>query len=418
METSLCLDVGSTSIKGAVINPSHNIYMTHKHVLSIEPSIEELSNAFLEVIKQLSDMYRGGDITSIIVCGNGPSLVINPELDSRYCVYWYKEARERQESLSFYLPLLSQMNTVEKKALRAALPLPEYLCTVLGGAQKTILPVDSYGDFILSKEDCANHQLPQEHLLDYHPIHDQLGLSNQKSMQILKVAETIPLFCGGTDYLMDILGIDELNVFDLVIRVGTRVVCNCIIDAPSVKYFDDCVVLPYLVDKTYTAAIFYSDESKKLRNAVQDIINEKENASLLTYFEELANAFDYDTVLDLCALGLMFRYRLNTIETRSARKFGTVHLSGEFKFFDVFAELFSMCLGRQVTYAGTSMTSLMGCYRLSAHKESIHSRLPWSPLFPGKQRIRVTPDQNEYNPYINEIYTDFSQRVLRSEQMD
>ncbi len=376
MSAILCLDVGSTAIKAALVDKKQHVYDFVSMNLPPSASLSNLNDYFFEIIKKIT-RHAVVDIDAVALCGNGPSLVVNPHEDDAYCIYWYsKHAQVSQQLDSYYLPLFLQLDKTERSSVRTLMALPEYLCSLLGGASKTILPCPAYESYILSRKEQITYAIPDAFLRNFHSLHDPIGQVHPDMAARTHLPAEIPIFCGGTDYLMDILGSGQYIIGDVIIRTGTRAVCNCILDGTQSKNLTGFTILPYIGKGIFTAAIFLPKSVDGFVIAMQKEIKQTDYRELSAYlFETIeviykeqckndSNAMEY-RILKHCAERLVFRYRLDILEERTALSLRKVHISGEQSYYGQVAPLDALLINRELKQSAFSETALLGLAKLA-----------------------------------------------------
>ncbi len=259
----LTCDIGTTTVKTALIdNDGRALGTARGRVALTDPAhfnpadwLKALRHTLLQLDKQALARVR-----AVSVSGNGPSLVMLDRRGQalRPALLWVA-ADEKQQGTraqkglrSYFLPHIARLakqnpGLYEKTSI--FLPCPEYICFVLTGQAAAALPHSGYRDFFWSEGEIADLALDQSKFPPFLPLTDPLGRVRAEAAGEYGLPQGIPVFCGGPDFLMALLGSETIVPGRTQDRAGSSEGINHCFDRelllPSLR------TLPGFMDHTF-----------------------------------------------------------------------------------------------------------------------------------------------------------------------
>ena len=250
IDTILCIDIGTTSLKAALISCSGEV------VSFCSVPIDESQNtaslwygaffqAVCELKKQCADAgLAPGQIYKIVISGNGPTVVS----ECGYTVFWNEELSDvkipdnAEVRKSLFIPKILALKKRDKKIYKKSRWIfsgPEYLIYVLTGQAVTILPEERFKPAYWSEEVCKTCGLDFEKLPPFVGIGDVCGtLFKEIAEELnscgegLRFSPDCRLIAGGPDFIVALIGTGTLRAGRLCDRCGSSEGLNFCTDRP------------------------------------------------------------------------------------------------------------------------------------------------------------------------------------------
>ncbi len=252
----LAYDIGTTHLKGAVIDINGKVLSrAHAPVRAActgeEGRYECDANTWLScmalVTAQLGLRERGR-LRGVVVSSNGPTLVpvsaSGEPLD--FAMTWMDRRPEREAELiaehssthvdaSFYLPkaLWIRRNKPEMyEKTRWFLPCAEFVTFYLTGNAFRIIPTFHSDEFFWNESAVPRVGIDPEKLPPFIEPGDAAGSVSPEAEEVLGIPAGLPVFAGGPDYIMSILGTAAIQQGRACDRAGTSEGINLCWPAP------------------------------------------------------------------------------------------------------------------------------------------------------------------------------------------
>lgn len=230
----LTVDIGTTSLKVG-------IFSTDGEVVSV--SVAKCKNISKKLVAEdwmgslrdaLSRLYYlGYKICGICVSGNGPTVVSQTGKTLRWdeTVPPLNFSGDASKSL-FVSRLVHFKNTFNDDFSDSEFIFsgPEYFIYQLTGSVITILPEERFQIAYWTQEALKEADFPAEKLPPYVEIGHDCGFLKESTAYYLGLPAGIPVFAGGPDFVMALIGTNTLNVGKLCDRCGSSEGYNCCID--------------------------------------------------------------------------------------------------------------------------------------------------------------------------------------------
>ncbi len=269
-KTVLCLDFGTSSVKAGIIDSGGGLLWTGNQVFPRVPDYNNWeTNQWLYALEQLfsdlSAVRRNGELEhpdAVVVSGNGPTIAVLGEnyadrrLFSWPVLLWMKAPDLRVAGhKSFYLPKINWYRSTESDDFARArrfLSGPEYISWVLSGEEFTVTPHDEFTPFIWNDESIEAYGLNADLFPPFASVGQAVGKIDRRGSEISGLPEGLPLYAGGSDFLMSLLGTGVIEPGLTCDRAGT---------SEGINYCSDKAVeneslrtLPHIIPGRYNVA--------------------------------------------------------------------------------------------------------------------------------------------------------------------
>lgn len=227
-EYVLSVDIGTTSLKAGVISAEGEV------VFNFKKSFFDINNRFVAVkwlpaLKAAVKAFQNHTnksikISALSISGNGPTVVSSGGLTVRWNENYDIDPAITGPSL--FLPkLLAFKNNYPKEFNRTQYLFsgPEYFVYELTGKAITLLPEQRFipaywDDDVLSKPDV---QIPAEKLPVFVAPGELCGNLTTATADFLGLEKGLPVFCGGPDFVVALIGTNTLHSNAICDRCGS-----------------------------------------------------------------------------------------------------------------------------------------------------------------------------------------------------
>ena len=241
MKSLLCIDIGTSSIKGGVINESGTLEQWNR-VSLYAPSGEDFNHwdplhwvdAIGELIAGLGKSAPGravqgksaqgksaparlphanlAHVSGVAVSGNGPTVVPVDDngTPSYEALLWLDKRNIKiDDQPSFFLPKVKWFS-VNQPGLYERTNLffscPEYICYLLTGEAVTITPSGEFSSYIWDSSGIEAYGLDKEKFPPFVPVTHRIGTVQKKAEEKFGIKAGTPVYASGSDFLMSLLG--------------------------------------------------------------------------------------------------------------------------------------------------------------------------------------------------------------------
>jgi len=241
----LAYDIGTTFLKAALVSIGGKIVArAHVPIRMVDtgtPSRHEIdANTWLSgmglVTAQLG-LRDKGRIRGVVVSANGPTLVpVDAEGEPLDFAMTWMDRRAREESdiiaeltdtpldPSFYLPkafwIMRHKPDIYERT-RHFLPCAEYISYFLTGNAVRIVPTLLFKDFFWNEGAVPQLRMDPDKLPPFVEIGELIGTVRTDAAETLGVPAGLPVFAGGPDFIMSILGAGCTSTGRACDRAGT-----------------------------------------------------------------------------------------------------------------------------------------------------------------------------------------------------
>ena len=222
----LCADIGTTSLKTALISLDGTVLAFSKQHFS-EYKTAQTGEKWLMALKDACSEMKSHSAGICAACfsGNGPTIVS----EDGTAVMWNDEIPESliiPESCrtSLFIPKLLTFRTVHPEQWAKSRWLfsgPEYLIYRLTGSRLTILPEKRFTVAYWTDAQLQELEIPKEKLPVFLPPATNAGVTTDSITEYLGLAKPVPVFCGGPDFTVAMLGTGTVKSGCLCDRAGS-----------------------------------------------------------------------------------------------------------------------------------------------------------------------------------------------------
>lgn len=295
-KTVLCVDIGTTSLKAAVIS-KEGLQTAFAQKPFNNPDSRYISKDWIEQLQNCIEEIKPfiKDVEAVSISGNGPTVVT----EDNDTVLWNAKTDDLQAEIknttnSLFLPKIA--------ALRKAYPCefeksetifsgPEYLIYFLTGNKVTILPESRYENAYWCKELLELNNMDSEKFPPFRKIGENYGTVNleKEDSENLYLLQGLPVYGCGPDFIAAMIGTG---------CTATGALCDC---AGSSEGFNLCIPLPFkdsrirllpsVTPGLWNAAVMIPESGRLLFNYKNKL--EKETDRTWTYPELIDFCFDH-----------------------------------------------------------------------------------------------------------------------------
>ncbi len=275
----LACDIGTTTVKAGIIDHKGRLKAYSREQLSApyDPnfSAEQWRTGFKKAVRKLA-AAEIKKIKAVVMSGNGPSIVLLDDKGNPLApvLLWYNEPDKIEGSRncrSYFLPKLVWLAKHSPDIFdktRMILPCPEYICYLLTGRAATALPHDAYRDYFWSDAEISKFGLDKAIFPSFINPTVALAQTTRSACSEFAVPQGIPVYCGGPDFLMALLGSGVIVPGRTLDRAGSSEGINhC---AAKKTMHQDLRTLPGLLENTYNISGILPRSGKLLEQAVNE----------------------------------------------------------------------------------------------------------------------------------------------------
>ncbi|MCR4734571.1 MAG: hypothetical protein K5829_06175 [Treponema sp.] len=240
IDTVLCVDIGTTSLKAALITASGEVVSISSYKF-LSPNNRYISTKWLMALKKAFDklcsrFYGQIRILALGISGNGPTLVCGQGLT---CLWNEKTGISKERSsTSLFLPNILFIKENYPKEFEESKYLfsgPEYLIYELTGNAVTILPEARFESAYWNKELLEKEGIPPSKMPAFFTIGQCFGRVTSAMIEELGlkdfVEDNLPVFGAGPDFVAALIGTGTLKAGRICDRSGSSEGLNFCIPA-------------------------------------------------------------------------------------------------------------------------------------------------------------------------------------------
>lgn len=257
----LCVDIGTSSMKAGILDADG-----HQLAFARAPFItgsEELSawsaTRWREAFALICAELKPRALDAIVISGHGPSVTaVDAQGTALAPTSLWLDAREvrRPGSDSYFLPrmrwLLDRNPRLAEDGLAWFLGCPEWLAFHLTGEAWSFTPNEQFLPYIYDAPSAELYDIPSQTLPPFlYPGH-QAGNVRADAAASFGLPEGVPVFAGGPDYLMSIVGTHAMEIGRICDRAGTSEGINYCAAGPAAD--PRLRSLPHIADGCWSVA--------------------------------------------------------------------------------------------------------------------------------------------------------------------
>ena len=312
MAKVLCADIGTTSLKAAVIDENGCLYGSQRYVFCFSEETEGFeAREWLEAFKTCAEkLTLENEIDAVCISGNGPTVVC----ESFRTILWNAPSEPEMEldSLprvtSLFLPKISAMKKnflSDFSSTKYIFGAPEFLIYKLTGNAVTILPEARYEEVYWTEEEitlCGFTSEERKKLPHFVEIGFNAGIIPSEKAAEFGLKKSVPVFCGGPDFVMAIIGTNTLKSGKICDRSGSSEGINFCVEKPV--YMEGIRTLPSVMSGLWNLSVLIPESGIRLERFRNEInaLSGKENSweEIIDYCFSDKNSEGYHEMLKIC----------------------------------------------------------------------------------------------------------------------
>lgn len=297
----LCVDIGTSSLKAAVINQSGTVIASSRRPFLLYHTLHAskewlpcLQNAMSEIFSAHAELKVDG----ICISGNGPTLVA----PSGETYLWSDPAdltgmkEEIKQTKSLFIPrLLSFKKKFESlwEESDTIFSGPEYLIYLLTQKKFTILPSKRFYDYYWTDDELIKAGFSQyecRKLPEFIFSGSLAGTLDRKSESFLGfeangIKEGAPVYCGAPDFISALIGTGTVKAGMLCDRAGSSEGLNFCTEHPV--YQKGLRTMPSIIDGLWNVSVLINESGSRFYDFKQKA--ERENGCEYDFNEFVKN---------------------------------------------------------------------------------------------------------------------------------
>ncbi|MDR2808834.1 MAG: sugar kinase [Spirochaetaceae bacterium] len=236
MSYFLCVDIGTSSLKAAIIDSggSECAFVREPYLVSGRPVLAcDWERALEQAVKSIIGTQKESP-AALCISGNGPTLVpVTAEGESLPPIHWYDKRARTAAVPSLFLPyadVFARTQAHDYAAARFLFSAQEWLAWRLGARAVTTLPSDFYRPYYWDEEQCRLLGLDHEKFPSFAAMGTVIGAT--KAGALPGLASSIPIVAGGPDFVMALIGTGVIKPGMVCDRAGTSEGINICTEEP------------------------------------------------------------------------------------------------------------------------------------------------------------------------------------------
>jgi len=263
----LSIDIGTSAMKGGVVSLNGELLSFARVALADTSRTDFLdwdgliwNRALKDLIEILSNKIplKNMDIKAVVVSGNGPTIV--PIGFDGQLIGWshlWLDKREKRISgqKSFFLPgaaWIKDNNPRIYEKTRSFLGCPEYISYILTGISAGFTANKEFDPYVWTEDGIDAYGLNSEKFPGLIRIGADLGLVTKEAELSTGIPSGLPVYAGGSDFIMAILGTGAVVPGRTCDRAGTSEGINYCSNNPVEN--ENIRTLPHVIDGYFNAA--------------------------------------------------------------------------------------------------------------------------------------------------------------------
>ncbi|TVR85516.1 MAG: carbohydrate kinase [Spirochaetaceae bacterium] len=286
----LGIDIGTSAIKAGCITPDGTLVSSSgERIIGYPSQIHDWdAEAWSQTLSRLlSRLPERDQISAVVVSGNGPTVVaMNKAGQALQPTLLWLDPRENRvpDTESYFLPKASWLYKhipLLRQKVKYFIGCPEFLSFQLTGEAVTTTPGEEFSTYIWTPEEIRAYDLNPALFPPFVQPGEFVGRVLPQAAVQFGLPERIPVFAGGSDFLMSLIGTATLQPGRTCDRAGTSEGINY---CSAEKVHDSRLrCLPHAVDGFYNIAGILSSTGR-----------------LFEWFREISGQSNtrYDTMLE------------------------------------------------------------------------------------------------------------------------
>lgn len=255
IQTILCADIGTSSLKAALIDfDGRNLAFArevyhHRADGVLARDWEDALRLCLRTIRR--NLKARAAIAAVCISGNGPTLVPFTFRDEALPpLHWYDgKVISPSPMQSLFLPHAAWFQAErlsDYERVRYFFSSQEWLLFRLGASPVSVLPSAAYRPYYWDEVQCRNIGFHIEKFPPFVSLGSMIGRVSAQAGYRFKLPAGIPIIAGGSDFIMALIGVGAISPGLVCNRAGTSEginLCNAVPIQTS-----ELRVLPHVVD--------------------------------------------------------------------------------------------------------------------------------------------------------------------------
>jgi len=284
-DTVLCADIGTSSLKAALITCSGSVIASSRQVFADSAS-DHVSTAWMQAMQQVCAGFGSNlkNVTALCISGNGPTIVS----ENGTTLLWNILTDEFYPTASLFIPRILSFKKLYRSIWDSESRLfsgPEYLIWSLTGNAVTILPEERFSSAYWTAKDLSRFLIPENKLPPFVPPAYDAGPLTKEKAALLGLQNQVHVFCGAPDFIAALIGTNTLKNGMLCDRAGSSEGLNMCSYVPV--YGRGIRTLPSILPDLWNAGVLliesgklFSDYKKQIEQSGQKDISYQSLAAL------------------------------------------------------------------------------------------------------------------------------------------
>jgi xylulokinase len=285
----LACDIGTTTVKAGIIDVRGRLVSLARRRIPAGGTGAFTARNWVHALKKALGGLNLPDpraLRAVAVSGNGPSLVLLDRNGKPLApvLLWHEAdgaraaggrgPREEDPAAlrSYFLPYVIRLARTGPRLYektRLFVPCPEFICYLLTGRTATTLPHTAYGEYFWSEKEIGRCGLDPDKFPPFIPFTTAVGAVTAAGAREFGLPQGVPVFSGGPDFLMALLGTGVTAPGRTQDRAGSSEGINhCVkrrVDHPALR------TLPGLLPHTFNISGVVPRSGSLLEQAVKTL---------------------------------------------------------------------------------------------------------------------------------------------------
>lgn len=263
-ETVFCVDIGTSSIKTALISCTGKILSAYRFRF---PRRQRHVSDWIDAYNLAVDAHNPGDnLSALVISGNGPTLVsVNQDEKPTSILLWneprMESAQKPYTGTSLFIPRIQEFSRrfpTQYTEARWLLSGPEYLIYTLTGNAVTLLPEERYTSAYWTPQILNENNLSPDKAPPFVPTGISIGTTTVGSQK------NIPVIGGGPDFFVALAGTGAFEPGRACDRAGTSEGLN--VCTPEPVFSPGIRTLPSVLKDYWNASWLLPDSGALFHN--------------------------------------------------------------------------------------------------------------------------------------------------------
>ncbi|MBB6482192.1 xylulokinase [Spirochaeta isovalerica] len=237
----LAVDIGTSSIKGAIISPEGYAFAYHKvHLFPEDRNYpgEGYAGSWKSGFIEIASILRRQDISAVVISGNGPTIVPlgkEGEILHTPLMWMGRENSSLEGTHSFYLPKINWLKENCPSVYEATdvfLTTSSYITWLLTGEKAVVSAHDEFDRYIWSGQDIEKYHMKESRFPPIVTMGAVIGKISSAGSSLTGLPAGVPVVGGGVDFMVSLIGTGVVRPGRTCDRAGTSEGINFCSDKP------------------------------------------------------------------------------------------------------------------------------------------------------------------------------------------